>query len=157
MIRPMEQKDKAAVMALIEATDFFHSHEVVVAEELVDVYLDVPGQRDYLVVVIENDEGVVAGYLTFGPTAMAVGVYDLYWMAVDPKAQGKGYGRKLVEWLEDYVRAEQGRLIIIETSSTPKYDPTRRFYLGLKYTEVARIPDYYQDGDDRVIFTKRLR
>jgi ribosomal protein S18 acetylase RimI-like enzyme len=152
----MERADKAVVMALIEATDFFHSHEVIVAEELVDVYLDVPGQADYQVIVIEDDRGAVAGYLTFGPTAMAVGVYDLYWMAVDPKAQGKGYGRRLVEWLEDYVKAERGRLIIIETSSTPKYDSTRRFYLGLKYTEVARIPDYYQDGDDRVIYTKRL-
>ena len=156
MIRPMENRDKAAVMTLIEATDFFHSHEVIVAEELVDVYLNDPVQTDYRVIVVEDDRGAVAGYLTFGPTAMAVGVYDLYWMAVDPKAQGQGFGLKLVEWLEDFVKAEGGRLIIIETSSTPKYDPTRRFYLGLKYTEVARIPDYYQDGDDRVIYTKRL-
>ena len=156
MIRPMESRDKAAVMALIEATNFFHAHEVIVAEELVDVFLNVPGQNDYQVVVIEDDGGRVAGYLTFGPTAMAVGVYDLYWMAVDPKAQGKGYGRRLVEWLEAYVKAEHGRLIIIETSSSGKYEPTRRFYLGLKYTEVARIPDYYQEGDDRVIYTKRM-
>ena len=156
MIRPMERADKAVVMALIEATDFFHSHEVLVAEELVDVYLGVPDQKDYQVIVIESAEGEVAGYLTYGPTPMAVGVYDLYWMAVDPQAQGQGYGRRLVEWLETYVKAEHGRLIIIETSSLPKYEPTRRFYLGLKYTEVARIPDYYQDGDDRVIYTKRL-
>lgn len=156
MIRPMESRDKAAVMGLIEATNFFHAHEVTVAEELVDVYLNVPGQNDYQVIVIENAEADVAGYLTFGQTPMAVGVYDLYWMAVDPRAQGRGYGRKLVEWLEDHVRAERGRLIIIETSSSPKYEPTRRFYLGLKYTEVARIPDYYQNGDDRVIYTKRM-
>jgi ribosomal protein S18 acetylase RimI-like enzyme len=156
MIRPMESRDKAAVMALIEATNFFHAHEVIVAEELVDVYLDVPGQNDYRVIVIEDAEAAVAGYLTFGPTPMAVGVYDLYWMAVDPRAQGMGFGRKLVEWLEEHVRAERGRLIIIETSSSPKYEPTRRFYLGLKYTEVARIPDYYQEGDDRVIYTKRM-
>ena len=156
MIRPMEPRDKEPVMDLIRATGFFMPAEVDVAEELVDVYLDVPGQSDYRVIVIESDEGAVAGYLTFGPTAMTDGVYDLYWMAVDPKAQGRGFGRRLVEWLEDYVRAEHGRLIIIETSSTPKYEPTRRFYLGLKYTEVARIPDYYQNGDDRVIYTKRL-
>ena len=156
MIRPMESRDKAAVMALIEATNFFHAHEVIVAEELVDVYLGVPDQKDYQVIVIESAEGEVAGYLTYGPTPMAVGVYALYWMAVDPRAQGQGYGRRLVEWLETYVKAEHGRLIIIETSSLPKYEPTRRFYLGLKYTEVARIPDYYQEGDDRVIYTKRM-
>jgi ribosomal protein S18 acetylase RimI-like enzyme len=156
MIRPLESRDKAAVMALIEATGFFRPEEAVVAEELIDVYLTVPGQKDYRVVVIEDGEGRVAGYLTFGPTPMAVGVYDLYWMAVDPRDQGRGFGRRLVAWLEDEARAARARLIIIETSSTPKYEPTRRFYLGLKYSEVARIPDYYQAGDDRVIYTKRI-
>jgi ribosomal protein S18 acetylase RimI-like enzyme len=157
MIRAMEHRDKPAVMALIRATGFFRPAEITVAEELIDVYLSVPEQRDYTVVVIEDEAGSVAGYLTFGPTAMAVGTYDLYWMAVDPKAQGRGYGRRLVDWLEAYVVKEKGRLIIIETSSTPMYEPTRRFYLGLNYTELARVPDYYEDGDDRIIFIKRLR
>jgi ribosomal protein S18 acetylase RimI-like enzyme len=156
MIRPMARSDKSVVMELIEATAFFRPEEVHVAEELIDVYLNHPDQKDYDVVVIESDEHEVAGYLTWGETAMTVGTYDLYWMAVSPRHQGKGYGRRLVEWLEGRVREIGGRLIIIETSSTPKYDPTRRFYLGLNYREIARIPDYYQDGDDRVIYIKRF-
>jgi ribosomal protein S18 acetylase RimI-like enzyme len=127
MIRPLARSDKSVVMELIAATSFFRPEEVHVAEELIDIYLNHP-----------------------------VGTYDLYWMAVSPHHQGKGYGRKLVEWLETRVREIGGRLIIIETSSTPKYEPTRRFYLGLNYPEVARIPDYYQDGDDRVIYVKRM-
>jgi len=156
MIRPMARSDKSVVMELIEATAFFRREEVHVAEELIDVYLNHPDQKDYDVVVIESDEHEVAGYLTWGGTPMAVGTYDLYWMAVSPRHQGRGYGRKLVEWLEGRVREIGGRLIIIETSSTPKYDPTRRFYLDLNYREIARIPDYYQDGDDRVIYIKRI-
>lgn len=156
MIRPMARSDKSVVMELIEATTFFRPEEVHVAEELIDVYLNHPDQKDYDVVVIESDEHEVAGYLTWGETAMTVGTYDLYWMAVSPRHQGKGYGRRLVEWLEGRVREIGGRLIIIETSSTPKYDSTRRFYLGLNYREIARIPDYYQDGDDRVIYIKRM-
>lgn len=156
MIRPMARSDKSVVMELIEATAFFRPEEVHVAEELIDVYLNHPDQKDYDVVVIESDEHEVAGYLTWGETAMTVGTYDLYWMAVSPRHQGKGYGRRLAEWLEGRVKEIGGRLIIIETSSTPKYDPTRRFYLGLNYREIARIPDYYQDGDDRVIYIKRL-
>jgi ribosomal protein S18 acetylase RimI-like enzyme len=156
MIRPMSRSDKSVVMELIEATAFFRREEVHVAEELIDVYLNHPDQKDYDVVVIEGDEHEVAGYLTWGGTPMAVGTYDLYWMAVSPRHQGKGYGRKLVEWLEARVKEIGGRLIIIETSSTPIYEPTRRFYLGLNYREIARIPDYYQDGDDRVIYIKRV-
>jgi len=157
MIRPMTASDKPAVLDLIEATGFFRREEIQVAEELVDLYLDQPGQKDYGIVVIEDEAGAVAGYLTYGPTPMAVGTYDLYWMAVHPRYQGKGYGRRLVKWLEDYVVGEGGRLLIIETSSTPQYEPTRRFYLGLKYIEVARIPDYYLPGDDRVIYSKSFR
>jgi ribosomal protein S18 acetylase RimI-like enzyme len=156
VIRPMARSDKSFVMELVEATDFFRREEIQVAEELIDVYLTHPDQKDYDVVVIESDEREVAGYLTWGGTPMAVGTYDLYWMAVSPRHQGKGYGRALVAWLEARVRELGGRLIIIETSSMPKYEPTRRFYLGLDYKEIARIPDYYQDGDDRVIYVKRM-
>jgi len=156
MIRPMTSADRPAVLALIEATGFFRPDEIAVAEELIDITLGRPEQEDYAIVVVTDETGAVAGYMTYGPTPLTRGTYDLYWMAVDPKAQGRGYGRILVEWLEDHVRRAGGRLIVIETSSSEKYEPTRRFYLGLNYTETARIPDFYGPGDGRVIYTKRV-
>ena len=156
MIRPMTPADRPAILALIEATGFFRPDEIAVAEELIDITLGRPEQEDYAIVVVTDETGAVAGYMTYGPTPLTRGTYDLYWMAVDPKAQGRGYGRILVEWLEDHVRRAGGRLIVIETSSSEKYEPTRRFYLGLNYTETARIPDFYGPGDGRVIYTKRV-
>jgi len=157
MVRPMLAEDKPAVMDLIRATGMFTDAEVQVAEELVDVYLGQPGQKDYNVVVVEGEAGQVAGYMTWGPTPLTEGAYYLYWMAVAPKTQGRGYGKELVRWLEKTVDGLGGRLVIIETSSQPKYHPTRAFYLGLNYTEVARVPDFYKAGDDRVIYTKHFR
>ena len=156
MVRPMTDGDRERVLDIIRSTGMFTADEFRVAAELIDITLDQPGQRDYAVVVVEDEDGRVAGYMTYGPTPLTDGTYDLYWMAVSPGHQGRGYGRALVEWLEGRVKEEGGRMIIIETSSTPQYDPTRRFYLGLHYTEVARIPDFYKPGDDRVIYAKRL-
>jgi len=156
MIRPMTRSDKPAVMDLIRATGFFRPDELLVAEELIDVYLNRPDQKDYAIVVAETENSDVTGYLTWGPTPMTIGAYDLYWMAVSPKHQGKGIGRELVAWLEKKVAELKGRLILIETSSTARYEPTRRFYLGLNYREIARIPDYYESGDDRVIYGKPM-
>jgi len=153
----MEARDKAPVLGLVRATGFFTDAEVGVAEELVDIYLDRPGQKDYDVVVVENDEKAVAGYMTWGPTPLAEGAYDLYWMAVAPSEQGRGRGKELVRWLEAEVGKRDGRVIIIETSSQPKYHGTRQFYIDLGYKEVARIPDFYRAGDDRVIYAKYFR
>jgi ribosomal protein S18 acetylase RimI-like enzyme len=157
MIRPMQPADKQPVLTLIRATGMFTPAEVDVAEELIDIYLGVPEQPDYRVVIIENHRKDVAGYLTWGPTPLADDVYDLYWMAVAPSEQRKGLGKALVLWLEAEVRKLKGRMIIIETSSQPRYESTRQFYINLGYQEVARIPDYYREGDDRVIYAKSFR
>jgi ribosomal protein S18 acetylase RimI-like enzyme len=157
MIRPMQACDKAPVLGLIRATGFFTAAEVGVAEELMDVYLERPDQKDYGVVVVESDGGAPAGYMTWGPTPLAEDAYDLYWMAVAPSEQGKGRGKELVRWLEAEVGRRNGRVIIIETSSQPKYHGTRQFYIDLGYKEVARIPDFYRAGDDRVIYAKYFR
>jgi GNAT superfamily N-acetyltransferase len=168
MIRPMRPQDKAPVLDLIRATGMFMPAELVVAEELIDIYLGVPEQKDYRIVVVDSEDGKgavdggegragIAGYLTWGPTPMAEDAYDLYWMAVAPAEQGKGRGKELVRWFEAEVRKLNGRMIVIETSSQAKYHPTRQFYIGLGYKEVARIPDFYKPGDDRVIYTKYFR
>ncbi len=157
MIRPMEARDKGAVVGLVRATGFFTEAEVGVAEELMDVYLGRPEQQDYHVVVVEDDAKKVAGYMTWGPTPLAEDAYDLYWMAVAPAEQGRGRGKELVRWLEAEVQRRNGRVIIIETSSQPKYHGTRQFYIDLDYKEVARVPDFYRAGDDRVIYAKYFR
>jgi len=157
LIRPMTSSDKDPVLSLVRATKYFTEAEVAVAEELIDIYLGQPEQKDYRIVVAEGEAGRPDGYMTWGPTPLAEGSFDLYWMAVSPAAQGRGVGQALIRWLEDRVRALDGRLIIIETSSQPKYHPTRQFYLGLGYREAARVPDFYRSGDDRVIYTKNFQ
>ncbi len=153
----MELRDKGPVMDLIRATGFFTPAEVDVAEELIDVYLEDPEQKDYRIVVTENDRKDAVGYMTWGPTPLAEDAYDIYWMAVAPSEQGRGRGKALIRWVEDEVRRLAGRMIIIETSSQPKYRGTRQFYIDFDYKEVARVPDYYRAGDDRVIYAKYFR
>ena len=154
MVRPMTDGDRERVFDIIRSTGIFTPDEIQVANELVDITLDQPGQRDYAVVVVEDENGQVVGYLTYGPTPLTDGTYDLYWMAVSPEAQGRGLGKELVLWLEKQVAEAGGRLILIETSSQPKYEKTRKFYLGLGYEEASRIPDFYRAGDSRITYVK---
>lgn len=155
-IRPMAVADKTAVMEILHRSGFFNRAEISVAEELIDIFLNDPQQNDYRVVVIEGDQQQVAGYLCYGPSPLTRGTYDLYWIAVDPDQQGKGLGRLLVTWLEQKLEATHGRLLIIETSSQTRYEGTRRFYLNMHYRESVRIADFYNRGDDRLIYVKYL-
>jgi ribosomal protein S18 acetylase RimI-like enzyme len=96
------------------------------------------------------------GYVCYGPTPMTEGTYDLYWIASDPKVRGQGVGASLVSRMEADLRGRQARIIRVETSATESYGPTRGFYAALKYTEEARIRDFYKVGDDLIILTKRV-
>ena len=59
--------------------------------------------------------------------------------------------------VEETLRADQQRLLVIETSSTPTYDRTRAFYDRHGYRAVATVPDYFSDGDHMVLYHKDLR
>ncbi|HXX62776.1 MAG TPA: GNAT family N-acetyltransferase, partial [Bacteroidota bacterium] len=102
-------------------------------------------------------EGKVEGYYCIGPTPATDGTYDLYWIAVDPALHGKGVGKRLDEHARDLVRQMGGRLLIAETSSQPKYEKTRSFYIGRGYQELARIREYYRPGDDLVVYGRYLK
>jgi len=97
------------------------------------------------------------GYICYGPTPMAQGTFDLYWIAVDPDFQGQRVGSTLLNFLEKVLKAEGGRLILADTSTIPHYEKTQKFYLKNGFQEVARIPDYYHPGNDRITFCRRLR
>ncbi|MFA5043448.1 MAG: GNAT family N-acetyltransferase [Kiritimatiellia bacterium] len=156
-IRPISAKDRQAVLDLIHSTGVFTKEEEQVATEIIDIYLNKPGQRDYITEVVENEQGAIVGYVCYGSRPMTEGVVDLYWLAVHPGKHRQGYGKALVQWLEKTVREQKGRLILIETSSKDKYAPTRHFYQRMGYVENARIRDFYRPGDDLVIYGKYLK
>ena len=156
-IRPITKQDRHAVLEVIHSTGMFTQEEEQVANEVIDVCLTESGQQDYVVVVIENEQGAIAGYMCYGPTPMTEGVVDLYWMAVHPGKHRQGYGQALIQWLEKAVQEKKGRLIVIETSSRDKYATTRHFDQRLGYVENARIRDFYRPGDDLLIYCKYLK
>ena len=127
----------------------------MVAEEVIDSYLHDPHGSGYHVFVAEDDSAVV-GYICYGPAPLTEGTWDIYWMAVDRERQGQGTGSALMEKAEEEIKRSGGRMVVIETSSTPAYEGARRFYLSHSYELIARIPDFYALGDDKLILQKRL-
>lgn len=160
-IRPASKADRPRIHEILVATGSFNAQETGWALELVDLGLLQPQRGEYQVHVIESpargQERKVQGYVLLGPTPMADGVFDLYWIAVDPAAQGKGLGQQLLQFVENEVRRQDGRMLLIETSSRRSNAPTRRFYERAGYHEISRIKDFYRIEDDKVVLSKILR
>ncbi len=154
-IRPLEPADRDRIREIVESTGNFTPAERETALEVVDEALAAGEASGYLVHVLEDD-GVVLGYVCYGPTPLTHGTWDLYWIAVDRAAQGRGAGRALLAFAESDVRDRDGRLLLIETSSQESYGATIRFYERAGYDLAARIRNFYRPGDDKLVFAKEL-
>ena len=155
-IRALAQRDREKLYSMLVETQVFTPEEIKVAMELIDIVLRNPNQQDYEIDCMANDEDQAIGYICYGSVPMAQGAFDVYWIVVDPRSQGQGVGSKLLLSLEEVIRGRKGRMILIDTSSIPLYEKTQRFYSRHGFQEVARIPDYYHVGNDRITFCKRL-
>jgi ribosomal protein S18 acetylase RimI-like enzyme len=155
-LRDLRPADREPIGRILRAAGVFGAAEVAVGLELVDGTLEPGPATNYRWVVAEGD-GQVLGFACFGPVPMTQGTFDLYWIAVDPRLQGRGLGRRLVAASEAAIRAGGGgRRLYVDTSSTPAYAPTRAFYAACGYAPAAELPDFYAPGDGKVILCKVL-
>jgi GNAT superfamily N-acetyltransferase len=142
-------------MSILRATPEFLPPEVVVAEELIDAYLEEEKASGYYIYIAEH-EGEIAGYVCYGDTPLTEATWDLYWIAVHHDKQGFGIGRILMKHAEEDIKRMHGKLIMVETSGKADYNKTRQFYERLNYQKLCQITDYYAPGDDLVLFAKRI-
>jgi ribosomal protein S18 acetylase RimI-like enzyme len=148
-------EDLHPLRGMVAATGFFSAAELAVALELVEDRLTKGVASDYRFVLAASG-GELVGYTCFGPVAATVASWDLYWIVVDPAAQGRGWGRALLAESERRMALGGGHRVYVETSSRAQYAPTRAFYERCGYRQEALLADFYAPGDGKVIFVKEL-
>lgn len=154
MIRPINAGDLAELGRLIVATGLFQSEELAQLDTLMKSHLSSEGNVTEHWVVYDADGLVGVAY--FAAERMTQGTWNLYLIGVHPDRQGRGHGAALLRHVEEMLRAQGGRVLIVETSGLEGFQATRAFYGRCGYTEEARIRDFYSAGDDKVVFWKAL-
>lgn len=154
MIRYATPDDIVALIALAEATGLFQVQEVEELGSMMSEHLNTSKGNNFWVV---NDEDTILGAAYYAPEPFSEGVWNLHFISVHPAHQGKGHGSALLSYVEQALEKRGERLLLVETSGAASFELTRAFYRKNGYEEEARIRDFYQPGDDKVIFRKALK
>jgi N-acetylglutamate synthase-like GNAT family acetyltransferase len=150
-----KEDDIENVRKITESTDFFYDHEVLVAVELIEDRIRKGVNSEYSFIFAEI-QGKTIAYSCYGKIACTKNSYDLYWIVTHNDYRGKGIGKILLSETEAKIKEEGGKRIYAETSSTPKYLPTRRFYESSNYFAESVLKEFYNDNDDKITFVKIL-
>ena len=168
MLRPLRDGDLPAVRDLVVAAGMFTAEEATFLDDVLGPLTRASGPDDDGRTCLVDDGGpraapadppvpaVLTAVVHYAPEEAADRVWDLTVIAVHPALQGRGTGQALVRHVEDDLTGRGGRLLAVRTSGTDQYTGTRAFYDRCGYDRVARVPDWWTDGDDLVLFTKRL-
>jgi ribosomal protein S18 acetylase RimI-like enzyme len=149
-IRPVERDDLPALKGVIDATGLFPSGML---DDMMAGYLIGKAVNEFWLTIDDDGPVAVAYYM---PERMTQGTWNLLLIAIDPGHQGQGLGSALIAHIEQELRARGERVLLVETSGLPEFQRMRAFYLKCGYGEEARIRDFYDAGEDKIIFRKVL-
>jgi ribosomal protein S18 acetylase RimI-like enzyme len=150
-IRSVRPGDVDALKRVIDGSGLFPSE---LLDGMLAAHLAGEG-ADELWLTVDAGEGPLAiAYCV--PEQMTQGTWNLLLIAVDPDRRSTGIGAALLEHIEQKLTARGERVLLVETSGTPEFERTRRFYRDNGYDEEARIRDFYDAGDDKIVFWKSL-
>ncbi len=149
-IRPLKPSDMLAVKAVIDACGLFPSDML---DEMVAGYFSGEAKDNYWLTYDDGEPVAVAYYV---PERMTDGTWSLLLIAVHPERQGSGCGSAIVGYIERVLAMGGGRVLLVETSGLPSFEGTREFYKKVGFDEEARIREFYQTGEDKIVFRKVL-
>lgn len=150
MIRSVESSDHDGILHIAVESGLFESDQVDVLRQM----LLEPSAED--VWLVSEKDGQPVGVAYFAPEKMTRGTWNLYFIAVLPGSQKKGVGAAMVEHIAGMLSERGERLLLVETAGLDDFEYVRRFYQSHGFLPTAVIPNFYDNGVDKVIFTRSL-
>jgi ribosomal protein S18 acetylase RimI-like enzyme len=151
-IRPIIQTDISYLKEVLDSIELFPAE---ILEDMISDFFTNPGNEEIWFTATEFNIPISLGYCA--PEKLTDGTFNLYAIGVKNSLQGKGIGKLMMAYIEHELKLQGHRILMVETSSTDDFVLTRKFYENIDYTKEAVIRDFWKDGDDKVIYVKRLQ
>ncbi len=148
-IRSGVSADQHQLLRLVGTIDAFHAEDKELAREIIHDGLP-SGNNGYEILVAVDRKQELCGFICYGAIPLAAGRWDVYLIAVSPASSRRGVGRLLMGGMAE--RLDEGMHVYIDTSGLNS--GACAFYERLGYEPVCRLPDFYADGDDKIVYAK---
>lgn len=150
-IKAVTKSDIEGLKKVVESSELFPSEYL---DEMISDYFNNPETQDIWFVYIDNDKQVAIGYCV--PEKLTDGTYNLLAIGVSQDSQRTGIASQMMNYIEQLLKQKDGRILIVETSSDDAQIGARNFYKKIGYTQAAVIKDFWKDGEDKIVFWKKL-
>ena len=149
-VRPVTPKDLPALKVVIDANKLFPSDML---DDMTSDYFSNENSNDYW---FTYDDGKPVAIAYCAPEKMTEGTWNLYLIAVHPDYQRSGLGTSMLHHIEQRLAERGERILLVETSGLESFEGTRDFYRKCGYEKEACIREFYQAGEDKIVFRKLL-
>jgi len=150
-IRAVTKSDTDGLKKVVDSSELFPSEYL---DEMISDYFNNPDTQDIWFTYIDNIKQVAIGYCV--PEKLTDGTYNLLAIGVSQDTQRKGIASQMMNYIEQRLKQKDGRILIVETSSDDAQIGARNFYKKIGYTQAAVIKDFWKDGEDKIVFWKKL-
>jgi ribosomal protein S18 acetylase RimI-like enzyme len=150
-IKAVTKSDIEGLKKVIDSSELFPSEYL---DEMISNYFNNPDTQDIWFTYIDNNKQVAVGYCV--PEKLTDGTYNLLAIGVSQDYQRKGVASEMMNYIEQLLKQKDGRILIIETSSDDAQIGARNFYQKIGYTQVAVIKDFWKEGEDKIVFWRKL-
>ncbi len=149
------ETDRDKIWNITRSSGLFEPREVDLAMEYFAAPQQKKGELGNTFLLADLD-GITVGYSNYGRASCSGNSYYLHWIAVDDAFRGRGLGKIILTETERMIFLAGGRKLFIETASKEEYLATQKFYESASYTVEAKLKDFYNAGDDQLIYSKIL-
>lgn len=136
---------------VVDSSELFPSEYL---DEMISDYLNNPETQDIWFTNINDNTPTAIGYCV--PEKLTNGTYNLLAIGVSQDSQRSGIATEMMNYIEQQLKQKDGRILIVETSSDDAQIGARKFYNKIGYTQMAVIKDFWNDGEDKIVFWKKL-
>lgn len=151
MITKTTNEHKEELERILAASGQFDANSIDYTLDTLDKHLESPDYEIWFT-ALENEP---VGFAYCAPEPVTSGTWNLLMLWTKEGYEGKGFGKSLVSAVEAELKSRNARLLIVETSQLPEFETARAFYEKYGFEFEAEVKNFFAEGDNKLIYTKR--